>query len=160
MWIGSFFVCAFVSSVSSIFHKWFSFFNSFETWPIYFWGSGTISTHICVYFQLKPSQLKTKRLAKHFEYVCYTNTRMNVFLCVSARVCVVCGVSVRISLFEPVVSFRAIYELDTKIGIYTKENGEEEKTERVREKNAKPTNFKRLFVLIVTHLFYTNRSFA
>lgn len=90
----------------------------------------------------------------------YEYTDECISMCKRACVCVVCGVSVRISLFEPVVSFRAIYELDTKIGIYTKENGEEEKTERVREKNAKPTNFKRLFVLIVTHLFYTNRSFA
>lgn len=27
-------------------------------------------TYVCIYIRLKPSQLKTERLAKHFEYIC------------------------------------------------------------------------------------------
>lgn len=30
-------------------------------------------TYVCIYFRLKPSQLKTERLAKHFEYMCMQN---------------------------------------------------------------------------------------
>lgn len=98
-------------------------------------------TYVYIYFRLKPSQLKTERLAKHFEYICYTNCTMNtiyVFWIFWIFSMCVCGLwfklyvkhwAIWISMFKPLVIRIA------KIGKYR-----EKKPTSQGEKNKKDEN--------------------